>query len=207
MGYRLNLMSAFFGATTILLADLILRRLKVRRWARFGALALLDAAPYFWVKSLIAEVYTLHMALMAGLILALMRWADRPSPRRLMLPVALLALSMGNHVATILMVPGALWFVVSSAPGQLIKPGNWLAVATGVLLGSAVFLYLPLRFNAGPAFNYAGEYNAAAVFQPVDLSTWQGFTCLITGRLGPGSPIAGGGHRPDDLRTRFGAAQ
>jgi len=85
VGYRMNLFSAFNGALTIALAERILRRWRVGPWAAFGALGLLTSATYFWALSLIAEVYTLHTALMAGLILLLLRWADAPSPRRLAL--------------------------------------------------------------------------------------------------------------------------
>jgi hypothetical protein len=86
VGYRMNLFSAVGGAMTILLAERILRRLHVGPWARFGALGLLASAYYFWALSLIAEVYTLHTALMAGAILLLLRWAEAPGPLRLAHP-------------------------------------------------------------------------------------------------------------------------
>ncbi|MEE8390854.1 MAG: DUF2723 domain-containing protein [Anaerolineae bacterium] len=68
VGYRMNLFSAFTGALTVALAERILRRLRIGPWATFGALGLLACAPFFWALSLIAEVYTLHTALMAGLV-------------------------------------------------------------------------------------------------------------------------------------------
>lgn len=182
VGYRLNLLSALCGATTILLADYILRRLRVGRWARVGALGLLATAPYFWAMSLIAEVYTLHTMLMAAVILALLRWAEQPSPLRFALPIALMALSMGNHVSTILLVPACIWYVVATAPRDLLCWRNWLAAAIGLVIGGTVFFYLPLRYGADPVFNYAGEYDANGVFHQVDLHTLDGFLWLVTGR-------------------------
>ncbi|HRQ40971.1 MAG TPA: DUF2723 domain-containing protein [Chloroflexota bacterium] len=182
MGYRLNLFSAFCGALTILLADRILRRLQVGGWARLGALGLLATAPFFWALSLIAEVYTLHTALMAAVILALLRWAHKPSPFHLALPIFLMTLSLGNHAATVLLVPGCLWVVLMSHPRQLLQPRVWVAALTAVLLGVSVFLVLPLRYAAQPAFNYAGMYDAAGIFQPVNLQTWAGIWWLISGK-------------------------
>lgn len=182
MGYRMNLFSAFCGALTILLTDRILRRLAVGGWARLGALGLLATAPFFWALSLIAEVYTLHTALMAGVILALLYGADQPSPFRLALPIFLMTLSLGNHAATVLLIPGCLWYVLVSHPRQLLKPRVWVAAATAMLVGASVFLVLPLRYAAQPAFNYAGTFDAAGNFHPVNLQTWSGFWWLISGK-------------------------
>lgn len=83
VGYRMNLLSAVGAGATLLLADQLLRRLRVEPWAASGALGLLAVAPFFWSLALIAEVYTLHTAFMAGIILLLLRWRDRPTPLRL----------------------------------------------------------------------------------------------------------------------------
>ncbi len=182
MGYRMNLFSAFCGALTILLAERILRRLQVSGWARLGALGLLASAPFFWALALIAEVYTLHTALMAGIILALLRWAESPTPLRFALPILLMALSMGNHAATALLVPGCVWFVLTRHPRQMLQPRTLAAGMGALLLGTAVFLILPLRYATQPIFNYAGLYDAAGNFQPANLQTWNGFWQLITGQ-------------------------
>jgi hypothetical protein len=102
VGYRMNLFSAFNGALTVLLADRILRRWRIAPWATFGALGLLACATFFWALSLIAEVYTLHTALMAALILLLLRWGDDPIPRRLALVGFVMGASLG-HAATVLL--------------------------------------------------------------------------------------------------------
>ncbi len=181
VGYRLNLFSAFCGALTILLLDLCLRRLYVGRWARLGALGLLACAPYFWHLSLIAEVYTLHTALMAGLILASLRWREQPSPRRLALIALLLVLSLAHHAATVLLLPGLLIFL-SSGGRSLLQWRAWRLPLAAGLAAASVFLVLPLRYLAAPAFNYAGVYNAQGIFMPVNVASLQGLLWLVTGR-------------------------
>ncbi len=190
MGYRMNLFSAFCGALTILLTDQILRRLRVGAWARLGALGLLATAPYFWALSLIAEVYTLHTALMAGVILALIMWAARPSPFRLAVPILLMTLSMGNHAATLLLLPGCVWYVLASHPRESVKLRVLAAALAALAAGASIFLMLPLRYAAAPAFNYAGVYDATGTFQPVNLQTWAGFWWLISGQAFAGQMFA-----------------
>lgn len=182
MGYRMNFFSAFLSALTILQAEFILRRLNVGPWLRLGALGLLATAPYFWAMSLIAEVYTLHTALMAGIILTLMRWADDPSPLRLALPIFLMTVSLGNHMATVLLVPGAVWYVLTSHPKQFKDWRVWAAAGTAVILGLSIFLILPLRYASQPVFNYAGEFDAGGVFHPVNLMRFSGVWWLVTGQ-------------------------
>lgn len=182
VGFRMNLLSAVAGALTIALADRILRRLAVGPWAALAALGLLAAAPYFWALSLIAEVYTLHTALMAGITLLLLRWREHPTPLRLGLLTLLGGLSMGHHLATALLVPACALFVLGVAPRRALAPRALAAALAGGLLGLSVYVYLPLRSAAGPAFNYAGFYDAAGMFHAIDLRTPANLWWLITGR-------------------------
>lgn len=182
MGYRLNLFSAVCGALTILLADRILQRLAVGGWVRLGTLGLLATAPYFWAMSLVAEVYTLHTALMAGVILLLLHWNASPSTGRLAAVALLLGLSMGNHAATVLLVPGCVWFVATRERQEWLLPHIITAVLGAALAGAAVYLLIPWRYGLDPSFNYAGQYDATGAFVPVDLQTWAGFWWLISGR-------------------------
>ena len=182
VGYRMNLFSAIFGAMTIFLADQVLIKWKVNWVASFGGLGLLAVAPYFWGLSLVAEVYTLHTALMAGILLALQRWDEKPTPGRLMCLSAVIGLSWTHHAAAFLLIPGIMVYLLSGHRGKIIKARYWLpALGTG-LLAVSVFLYLPLRVGMHPSFNYAGYYTAEAVFHPFEINTWHDFLWLISGQ-------------------------
>ncbi|MCI0394028.1 MAG: DUF2723 domain-containing protein [Chloroflexi bacterium] len=190
VGYRLNLFSAFSGALTIALAERILRRSGVGPWARAGALGLVATAPYFWALSLIAEVYTLHTALMAAVILLLLRWREQPTLARLAPAALLMALSLGNHLATVLLVPGCLWLVLATAPRQALRPRPLLVTMAAVLLGLSIYLTIPLRYAARPAFNYAGWFQADGAFVPVNLASPFGLWWLVSGRAFAGQMFA-----------------
>lgn len=181
IGYRLNLFSAFNGALTIALAERILKRLGVNPWARLGALGLLAFSPFFWVLSLTAEVYTLHTALMAGLLILLLRWDDEPTSMRMAAVFFLLGLSFGNHISTLLLLPGIGAYLLSGRKRALTWRGISVSLI-GFLIGISVYLYLPIRYATFPAFNYAGQFDALGNFHPVNLQSWQGFLWLVSGQ-------------------------
>ncbi len=183
VGFRMNLFSAFCGALTVALAERILRRLGVGGWARLGALGLLSVCQFFWAMSLIAEVYALHTALLAGIILALLRWAERPTPGRLALATFLTGLGFSNHVATVLAAPGCVWYVLHVAPGKALRPRSLLLATAGLAAGLAVYLYLPLVYWSRPEFNYVGWFDGSGHFQPVNLATVEGMWWLVSGRV------------------------
>lgn len=183
VGYRLNLFSAFNGALTIALGERVISRWKISGFSTWVALGALAIAPHFWALSLLAEVYTLHTALMAGLIWLLLRWREQPTPLRLGLVGLILGASFGNHGATVLLLPGVALFISIVAWRQnqwILKNGIYLLV--GMTLGASVYLYLPLRYAAHPVFNYAGVFGPDGHFTPVNLHTIQGLWWLVAGK-------------------------
>ena len=190
VGYRMNLLSAVCGALTVALGERILRRLGVGVWARLAALGLLAVAQFFWALALIAEVYTLHTAILAGVILALLRWSERPTPARLALATFLMGIGFGNHVATVLAAPGCLWFVLNAKPRKALEPRSLGLAAAGLAAGLAVYLYLPLVYLTRPEFNYVGSFNASGQFEPVNLATLQGLWWLVSGKVFAGVMMA-----------------
>jgi hypothetical protein len=182
VGYRMNLFSAVCGALTVALVERILRRLKVGPWATVGTLGLLASAPFFWALSLIAEVYTLHTALMSLIVLLLLRWGEHPTRTRLALVGLLVGLSIGHHAATVLLLPGLLWYILTVAPRKALAPRAGSLATVAALIGASVYLYLPLRYETMPAFNYAGTYDASGRFVPLNLQTPAEFWWLVSGQ-------------------------
>ena len=160
IGYRLNLFSAVCGATTILLAEYILRRFQVTVWARVGALGLFNG------RSLLLGhvphrrgLHITHCPNGRQLSLPCCVGGKHPVGNGWYWPVFLMALSMGNHAATILLVPACVWYVLVTAPRSLIRPSTWLTITLGLIAGATIFLYLPWQYSHNPTFNYAGSYD------------------------------------------------
>ncbi|HUF38053.1 MAG TPA: DUF2723 domain-containing protein [Anaerolineales bacterium] len=182
MGFRMNLFSAVCGALGVWIGYRIMRRLGAGRLAAAGAAGLMAAAPIYWSLSLIAEVYTLQVVLMGIQIVLLLRWADNPTALNLSLVAGWIGLSLGHHLATVLLVPGAVLFVNGRAGRRIFLPGNLLGSAAAFLAGISIYLYLPLLYAADPVFNYAGLFDDQLVFHPVDLQSVSGMWWLVTGR-------------------------
>jgi len=193
VGFRMNLLSGVCGALTITLAYRVLRRLGVGGWAAFGALGLLTCSRYFWGLSLIAEVYTPHTALMAGILLLLLRFEEAPTPRRLAATTLLFGLSSGHHMATVLMAPACVWFVLKTGGRECLRPRFLLPAGFALLAGMSVYAYLPWVYLRDPAFNYAGHYGADGLFRAVDLTTASGLWWLVSGQTFSGQMMAYGG--------------
>ena len=210
VGYRLNLFSAFNGALAITLAFLILRELEIGFVASFGAIGLLASGINFWGLSLIAEVYTLQVALMAALIFCLLRWQKAPTPRKMFMVGLLAGLGLCHHASQIFLLLAAGLFILFNSPASFRrKSGSPVRSALprlssrsvflgclGLLLGLSFFLYLPLRFQSSPAFNYAGTYAADGFFRPLPLDTLPGFWLLVSGRSFSNLAFA---YPPDEL--------
>jgi len=102
-------------------------------------------------------------------------------------------LSLGHHAATVLLIPGCIWYVATTAPRKAFAPRSLLATVAAMLAGFSIYLYLPLRYSALPAFNYAGYYDAAGRFVPIDLWTFDGMWWLVSGRAFARQMLAYGG--------------
>jgi hypothetical protein len=105
---------------------------------------------YFWSAAVMAEVYTLHVLLLAAMLLTLTAWLHQPKPGRLNLLALLFGLGLANHLSTLLLGPGLL---IGLLAGPNRRPSlrqlGRMTLLVGV--GLLFYLYLPLRSAAQPA--------------------------------------------------------
>lgn len=158
VAYRVNLMSAVFGSLTVPLLYATLRQLTSHRLPPVLGAAVLAVSPIFWSQAVIAEVYTLHAAFVAGVLCLLLAWARKrgevgetrhdPSPARaplLSLAALLYGLSLAHHRTMVLLAPPALLFV-ALVDRRVFKDIRWIGrLAVLVIAPLALYLYLPLR--------------------------------------------------------------
>ena len=83
------------------------------RWVAAAAATGLFAYSYtFWSVSIIAGMYSLHVLLSAIVLHELVVWDQTRDDRRLYAAAIVLGASMGNHVMTVALLPGAVVLVV-----------------------------------------------------------------------------------------------
>ncbi len=185
--FRANLLSAILVATAVGVAVPLLRRLDVPVPVAAAAAIGFALTPIVWSISAAADVHALHIALVALVVLALVRWgrlvelsiaapddaaAARRADRGIVLAAALFGLALANHGLTVLLIPAVGLYVLAVDAGVLRRPRIVLA-ALGACAGVAALLYLELPLRAGP-------FRAPLVYGHPD--TWSGFWEIVLAR-------------------------
>ncbi len=181
VGFRLNLMSAIFGALAAVAVYAIVFELTRHRISALVAALSLAFSYHFWGESLVAEVYTLDAALVGGLIYILCLWKRTQRPAALYVAFFLLGLSLAHRTTSLLLVPPLLtWGVMN---GSLRQVGLWLRAVCCVLPGLALYLLLPLAYLAHPAYMWNVSYSVSGQPVYVDLTTRAGLTWYVTAKI------------------------
>jgi len=115
--HALNLASAIEAAIASGVFVLVAAELSGSIAAGVAAGVLIAGSYTFWSQAIIAEVYALHMLLAGATMLALFGWQKHQSVWRLAAFFAVYAVSFGNHLTMILLLPAYASFLLISAAG------------------------------------------------------------------------------------------
>lgn len=141
---NLNAMSALFGVLTVLTVYLLAHRITGSAAGSMIAAALVGCGNTFWKQTSLAEVYTLHAFLFTLVLYLLIVWHKGGRSKWLCAGTFLFALSLGNHLTMILVLPGFLYLMVASRrdhnPATLAKP--MLTSAIAALIGIVIVIML-----------------------------------------------------------------
>jgi hypothetical protein len=110
--YRINLFSSVLAASSVSLVFLIARRLGCRRSLSIVAALGLAFGRVFWSQAVIAEVYALHAAIVAAVVLLLLAWRQKRRDGWFYAAVALFAAGLGNHTTIVALAPGIAVYAV-----------------------------------------------------------------------------------------------
>ena len=179
VGYRMNLMSAFFGALAATFLYLVLCRLCRRPLAALSATLLLAYSFFFWSPSVMAEVYTLQAFLMVALMLIVLIWQEQRNGAWLSLFAFAFGLGLGNHLSTLMLLPGLLYWLLVTDHKQVLRPKQVVAMLSFFALGLAVYLYLPLRYAAHPPAVGAMPIRAGSWQEVLDIASARTFWGLM----------------------------
>jgi transmembrane protein TMEM260 (protein O-mannosyltransferase) len=152
LAYRMNLMSAFFGAVAVALVYGVLRQLGCRAWIAAGGALAIGFGRVFWSQALLAEVYTLNATIFAGLLLFLLRWSRTRRDRDLIAAIAFVAAGAAHHLTLVMTVPILTAYALAvdrrrSLSPRIVAPTVLLAIASLSTYG-----YLWLRTVQGAPF-------------------------------------------------------
>jgi hypothetical protein len=143
LAWRVSLFSTVCAVGACLVLHTLLRRLAVEPVLAVVSTLALGLGLTFWSQAVIAEVYALNALWVAVVLLAWLRWAERPDEGRLFDAGLAYALSFGNHLTMITLAPALAFLLWRRAPrGVLLHPRTWLGLACCALIGLAQYAYV-----------------------------------------------------------------
>jgi hypothetical protein len=156
IAYRVNLMSAFFGALAVTNVYLIVRLLGGWRVAGTLASFALTTSVFFWRRTIIAESYGPAAGMLTVVWLSVLLWRRTGNWRWLFGAGLAGGLSLGIHSTVIMTGASVLVYMLLTAR----KWSAWFGAAAGAILGVALtfafFLYLD--YNDPPSSVYNTTY-------------------------------------------------
>ncbi|MBI5116595.1 DUF2723 domain-containing protein, partial [Candidatus Poribacteria bacterium] len=188
VAYRVNLMSAFFGALTCLLIYKIIRgqvytfdikhsingpQRKPMPYVKcvdltpvcaFGGALFFAFAPMVWDQATIAETTTFHSFFMMLLTLIAFRLVSgkvvwKDERRSLLLFSFLYGFSLTNHVAGVFFFPAFVYLFLFSFGKRILAPRLFFSMLFVSFSGLLVYGYLPLRSLANPPIDWGNPEN------------------------------------------------
>ncbi|MBA2694252.1 MAG: DUF2723 domain-containing protein [Rubrobacter sp.] len=155
VGWRVNLVSAVFGALAVLAVYFVCKALTGRILSSAAAAFLFAISREFWSQAVIAEVYTLNALLIALDLLVLLVWRKKREDKYLLLFAFLMGLTMTNHMTSGLVLPAAAILVALTDWWKLVEWRLLLKGAGLYLAGLLPYLYLPIRSAMNPPLDDA----------------------------------------------------
>lgn len=160
--WAVNLFSALAAALTCLFVYLTGRRLGAGAWLAMLGAWLVAGWPAFWSQAVVAEVYTLHAALVAVWLYVLVRWRQKPVPNLWYLLCFLTGLAISNHLLSVFLVPLWLWSGYKQRLPRIGLPQIFFSVVYFVL-GLTPYVYLLWRVWQAPLLNWGQLSNWSEV--------------------------------------------
>ncbi len=159
IAYRVNMVSAFFGALAAAQVFLVIRALGYRRAAGLAASAVLVFFEKFWQLSLIAELYVPAAGFILSIWLLVILWNRTGNWLYLFAAGVLGGLSIGVHSTILVTAAAVLAYMLVCAR----KKSAWAAALAGALLGAALTLaaFLYLDANDPPSSVYNTVYRSS----------------------------------------------
>ena len=177
LAFRTNLLSAICTVLAALIVYYTARRLmggdKFRDTASLVTSLVFGLAPLVWSQAVITEVYALQSLLLAGVLFQTFsprkgRWSD-------VLRGILVGLALGNHLTSLLLIPLLLWEEDGIHLNQI---SHLLMRLLGLLVGSFIYIVLPIRALSHPPINWGNPVTLISFYKLISAQIYQSYFSL-----------------------------
>ena len=139
---KANLLSAVFSIGATLVLFRILLALEVSSFIAFVTALAFGLTPTLWLQSVVAEVYTFHLLFVALIVYFFVRWSQTKQDRHFCTATAIYALSFGNHLTTVTLLPAIVYLVWATDKRAFLDRKKLLWVGGWVLLSALQYTYI-----------------------------------------------------------------
>lgn len=169
IGWRVNILSAFFAAAAVTVLYLFIKRLTKNSLIAIGTSLLFAFSDIFWSQSIRTEVYTLCIFFLILICYLLLIWDEKQEDKYLYWTAFLYGLSWSNAYTIMALIgPPMVIYVLIRNWRVILKIKLLIFCILLFALGLSVYLYLPLRTWLGP-------YDNPAYIKHDGLHTWPQF--------------------------------
>ncbi len=195
VAWRVNLMSAVFGSLAVMLLYFICYKLTKSKSGSFLASIAFGFSVPFWNIATVAEVYTLHIFFIALNLLLLLIWREKQATGEincnnwLYLFWLCYGLSLTNHITSILLLPGFLYFILVKEQSSwfkftldkgVLKPRVVLICAVVFIIGLLPYLYLPIRSAMNPLIDWGNPETLSSFIYHVTGKQYGGYVAEVS---------------------------
>lgn len=148
LAFKANLLSSVFsiGAAAVLFR--LLRSLDLNKYVALST-ALASGLTYtVWLQSIVAEVYSLNLFLFSLVLYYFISWHKNKLDRHFYIGCSLYALSFGNHLTMITLLPAIIYIVYTTNKKAFIDKRKILYVLLIIFLGALQYSYIIWRSAA-----------------------------------------------------------
>ena len=154
-----SVVALLWGVVTLASTGLLIVRLTGRPVLAAACIGVLGVARSIWIHNVVAEVYSMSLAITALMLLVALwpaAWSGAWSAQRRVLVLALLGgIGVAHHRAVIFVAPGLLLAVWPHLRAEHANLRRLIPRALGLgLIGFVPYVYLPLRARMGGAWVY-----------------------------------------------------
>ncbi len=155
--------SAFSLSLLVICTRLFLKlkdKISIPSWVQAGsillAVCILGTRSVFWEQSNVAEVYSLNLFFILGLLFLALKFRQTSNWKYFYLGSFIAGLGLGNHPILLFFLPSlglfCLWGKLRIQKSGFIL--NFLAGSTCFFIGLSVYLYVPLRSMTSPELDW-----------------------------------------------------
>jgi len=168
LAFRMNVLSAVLGAVAVYFLYFGARALGTRPAVAVSAALALGLGRSFWAKAQYAKGYTLTAALVCAGVFLLLRWSQTGRQSFFYGAVAVFAISVGNHLIIIALVPALVLHALLTNARLALSPRTLIFAAAVLMIGFSQYSLILIRtLQKAPYL----EAKATTVSELVDVMT------------------------------------